>query len=401
MKIVYDSGAYRIFGDDLLVYDSIPVGTYLVRFNKMMGFYLESYEMRADEGEKVYGNRMEKADKILRAFEKFDRNTGVILSGDKGIGKTMFARIISRKAREAGIPTLLVTEKLPDLTYFLGKVEQEAVVLFDEFEKNFKDSNEDDDGPSAQEAMLSMFDGLNGGKKLFIITCNNWRDLNDCMLNRPGRFHYHIRFDPPTRAEIQQFFEDQISPEYADKIGDAVRFACIAGLNYDCMRAVASEVNLGYPLAEAVKDLNILKTEDSMFYIGLLLKNGDTLDGGTIYINTFNNGNIVSRWFCANGSEEDWDNTAYIRVVRVAFPPESIVPDENEDRFVVTNFNTTFIEGEEAQKYVEYVQNIGIDRIVLYRTSEKIHYSLEEGDGVPKTSGIRTSKHSAKDPFTF
>ena len=45
--------------------------------------------------EKVYGIHPKKADKVFKAFTKFERNLGVILSGDKGIGKSLFARILA------------------------------------------------------------------------------------------------------------------------------------------------------------------------------------------------------------------------------------------------------------------------------------------------------------------
>ena len=75
----------------------------------MTGFFLK---VRPDlvVKEPVYGVHPEKAEKVLRSFKVFQRNLGVILSGDKGIGKSLFARLLSAKAVEAGYPVIIVDQ---------------------------------------------------------------------------------------------------------------------------------------------------------------------------------------------------------------------------------------------------------------------------------------------------
>ena len=54
--------------------------------------------------------------------------------------------------------------------------------------------------------MLSLFDGLDNGKKLFVITCNEVERLNAYLLNRPGRFHYHfVDCSPPAFCEYTSY----------------------------------------------------------------------------------------------------------------------------------------------------------------------------------------------------
>lgn len=124
----------------------------------------------------------EKAEKVLRSFKVFQRNLGVILSGDKGIGKSLFARLLSAKAVEAGYPVIIVDQAFPGIASYIESIEQEVVFLFDEFDKTFG-SNHDSD---PQSTFLSLFDGTSQGKKLFIITCNSLHGLNDYMVNRPA-----------------------------------------------------------------------------------------------------------------------------------------------------------------------------------------------------------------------
>ena len=52
------------------------------------------------------------------------------------------------------------------------------MVLFDEFDKTFS-TNDRNNAGDPQTEMLTLFDGLSTGKKLFIITCNELKNLND------------------------------------------------------------------------------------------------------------------------------------------------------------------------------------------------------------------------------
>ena len=87
--------------------------------------------------EKVYGVHPEKADKVIAAFAMFERNLGVILSGDKGIGKSLFARVLSSKAVKTGYPVIIVDQFIPGIASYIESIDQEAVILFDEFDKTF------------------------------------------------------------------------------------------------------------------------------------------------------------------------------------------------------------------------------------------------------------------------
>ena len=62
--------------------------------------------------------------------------------------------------------------------------------------------------------MLTLFDGFSTGKKMFIVTCNSLYDLNDYLVNRPGRFLYHFRFDYPTAEEITQYLQDKLEESF-------------------------------------------------------------------------------------------------------------------------------------------------------------------------------------------
>ena len=116
-----------------------------------------------------------------------------------------------------------------------------------------------------QAALLSLFDGTTGGKKLFIVTCNELYSLNSYIVNRPGRFHYHFRFDYPTPEDIREYLHDKLPEDKHGEIEKVVDFSRKTSLNYDCLRAIAFELDGGANFAAAVIDLNIMTTEDEEY----------------------------------------------------------------------------------------------------------------------------------------
>ena len=189
MNIVNAGSNYMVYGEEVKTYKTLPALTYKVEFSQFKGFYLTTHNDLIVH-EKIYGPYGRKVAKVMNTFTKGDRNLGIILSGPKGVGKSMFARQLAVDGRKLNLPLLIVDCPYPGIEDFIGSIEQECIVLFDEFEKTFKTRQDGDVNP--QENLLSLFDGVDGGKKLFVVTCNEVNRLNDYLLNRPGRFHYHF-----------------------------------------------------------------------------------------------------------------------------------------------------------------------------------------------------------------
>lgn len=275
MKIVSTGHKFSIYDDSLQTYDKLPAQAYQVNFHPMMGFSLSLYD-NIEIKEKVYGVHMKKIEKVLNSFEKFDRNLGVILSGDKGIGKSLFAKILSKKAIDLGYPLIIVNNYYPGIADYLTSIQQEVVVLFDEFDKNFFAGHDNSDSMNdPQTGMLTLFDGLSQGKKLFVITCNYLNNLNDFLVNRPGRFHYHFRFEYPSAEEIKMYLEDKIPTSMYGEIQKVVDFAQKVKINYDSLRAIAFELSLeDEPFEEIIKDLNILNLDAERYTATVVLNDG-------------------------------------------------------------------------------------------------------------------------------
>lgn len=255
MRAVNSGNTYTIYDNSIQLLTSLPAQTYLVNFDKQSGFFLSKYA-DIQVSEKMYGVHNTKLNKVMAAFGTFERNIGVILSGDKGIGKSSFAKLLAVECVKTGIPVVVVNTYIPGIAEYLASFDQTVMVLFDEFDKTFKSSN---NGMDAQAEMLTLFDGLAQGKKMFVVTCNSLTGLNDFLVNRPGRFHYHFRFGYPTAEDIREYLSDKVNKEFHSEINKVVSFSRKIDLNYDCLRAIAFELNTGISFKEAILDLNIIR----------------------------------------------------------------------------------------------------------------------------------------------
>ena len=255
MHIVESGKRYRIFNNAITTYDQLPPKTYRVDYDPETRIFslLEAHDFEIPET-KIYGQHLDKVKKVLNSMDKMNRNLGVILSGDKGIGKSLFSKCLGLKARKKGIPVILVNEYHEGIANFLEEIEQTVMILFDEYDKTF-----DEKKHNCQAEMLSLFDGVSAGKKLFVITCNEIQSLSQYLINRPGRFHYHFRFLYPTADEIRDYMEDKLDKQYYDEIENVIAFSVRMNLNYDCLRSIAFELNNGLKFQQAINDLNIIR----------------------------------------------------------------------------------------------------------------------------------------------
>jgi hypothetical protein len=246
-----NGNTWRVAAEEAMdLHQKLPVGNYTIKVDMFENMFLEMVD-EFPRPSKLYGDTEKNAKRILSTFMDRSASTGVMLNGEKGSGKTLLAKVLSRNAAEFfGIPTIIINQAWTGDKFnkFLQDIEQPCVVLFDEFEKVY-DSDD-------QEQALTLLDGVFPSKKLFIITCNDkWR-VNEHMRNRPGRIYYMLEFKGLDAEFIREYCEDNLkAKEHIERIANiSVMFD---QFNFDMLKALVEEMNrYGETPAEALKMLN-------------------------------------------------------------------------------------------------------------------------------------------------
>lgn len=283
----------RVYDSAVVSHKALPLGTYKVHFSNKEGFSL----MRVDDlvvgTARVYGSRDRKVDKIFSSYRRTERSLGVMLTGDKGQGKSLFLRMVAARAKDEKLPVILVTEDADGIAEFLDTLD-ECIIVFDEFEKVFPGGGPRShvEGSSRQNQFLSLFDGISAVKRIYCLTVNEISDVSAYLVNRPGRFHYHLRFDYPTPEEVRAYLNDQAPNASDEEVENAALFSRRVQLNYDHLRAIAFELNDANALfAEIVEDLNIKAVEPSAYRVEARFSDGTTYSDEAM-LNLHEKGNV-------------------------------------------------------------------------------------------------------------
>lgn len=281
------------------IHDQLPVGQYIVEFDPLKGYYLQSCN-NFTVPEKIFGDVKEKANRVLKTYFARNCNTGVLLSGDKGSGKTMFARMLSTEALKQGISTIIIDQCYDiSLNKFLSDIDERCIILFDEFEKTY---SKDD----SQNSVLSLFDGTYQSNKLFVLTVNHVYRVSEFVLNRPGRVYYHLRYSGIEEEFIREYCEYHLDNK--SLVEDFITLSkAIGKFNFDILQALVQEVNIHEesPL-QCYKLMNIDIDESNSSWACTLVDTNTGKSQEEIKRQSFNNSFDIYWEGSENEEEHEW-----------------------------------------------------------------------------------------------
>ena len=212
-----------------------------------MGYRLARLKERFEFNYKLYDIETEFIDHVLQWWSETNRNLGVLLSGTKGTGKSVTAKIISNAVK---LPVILIDDNDEDLIRFLTTFDFPCVFFFDEYEKLFKDGNQ----------ILTLMDGAfsDFNRKLFILTTNSFK-INENLISRPSRIRYHKEFYNLSINVISNYIDDNL--KRPERKHDILKFLNeLSECTIDIIKAIVQEINMFNSSIEKIQSYMNLDT---------------------------------------------------------------------------------------------------------------------------------------------
>lgn len=207
MKNFIKSGNKIFISPKGMEYELESGRVYTLKYNEWEGTAYFEINENINIPNKIYGNNYDSfINRILQWHKRDDvNNTGVLLSGMKGSGKTLTSKIIAKKS---GLPIIVVdnnflSRKLSDT---FKKISGNYCIIFDEIDKNerYWDSSQ----------LLGFLDGIETVcKKLVLFTCNDENFANENLIDRCSRIRYYKKFEGLDNNSISNLINEIIKDD--------------------------------------------------------------------------------------------------------------------------------------------------------------------------------------------
>jgi hypothetical protein len=252
----------------------IVPGVFEIRKHKGVDeFYLEQKDYYYKVPDKLYGDMGKYVDFYWNSFMRTNFVGGLLLTGQKGSGKTMISATLCNRAIARGLRVVEITniQFSSGLLKFLDELDK-VVLFFDEFGKNFNTHQ--------QDKMLTLLSNISGKERLVFITENDPRRISEFIRNRPGRVKYSLHFNKLPRKVVEEYCaEFNVSEGFYKDFIDA--YNSIVTFQFDHLIAIVEEhlSNRDLSFDELVQLLNVeglTGVKTLIFTMGIELETGDS-----------------------------------------------------------------------------------------------------------------------------
>lgn len=289
---IQESGAFirqgNVFiplGENASVCHVVPNGVYTLHEPDQAPAYMQAAPSFILP-ERIYGDIREFTKKVLFTYE--DRrsnleNTGVLLSGSKGDGKSMIAKVLVNDIVRDGVVIYVNRRCTPSvLATFVSRIVasgRRVCVFCDEFEKTYP--RNDQRSVAISDALLAIMDGGFVHGVLFVFTANETKQVSEFMMNRPGRIFYHRITDGVSTEFVSEYANDQlVNKAHLGSIFEVCEN--LSKISFDSLKALIKEMNrYGVDAFAAIKDMNIsspkLKGGSGDRYTATIMHKGENI----------------------------------------------------------------------------------------------------------------------------
>jgi len=279
MDILKINGTYQIH-PSVEVIKKLSIKNYELDFDAKSGSVFLKDTFGFNYPEKIYDINSGFREIVKKTFDNQNTNLGVLLSGNKGQGKSLNAKLLCKLMN---LPVIMINKKIPnniDFISFLNKINCNYILFIDEFEKIFPQNYNKDNEFHEQSVFLNFMDGsvTSNYKKLFLLTVNE--DINEYMINRPSRIKFLVEYNQFSEDLFHVITDDLLI--YKNFKEDLYSNISFVNLNIDLLISIIEQINLHNIPFSAFKNIFNYKQENFIYEIY------DITDGKENYDSTYN-----------------------------------------------------------------------------------------------------------------
>lgn len=183
-----------------------------INFGKETTYTLQQLPFdRYELPEKIYGTMEVNAKYVWNTFARQGGRASVLCTGLPGFGKSQMCKILCNLATDNNVPVYILSEIdiTNKLIAFISTLNN-CVIFIDEYGKQIN--------YNMQNQFLTLLSD-NNKKRLFLLTENDTRSINNFILNRPERIRYHFTFETLEPAIIKEYCDDHDVPkDFVEKL---------------------------------------------------------------------------------------------------------------------------------------------------------------------------------------